>query len=274
MSTAEPSEYAAPETETEPPTFEAAAPDLTTEADERLAALRSAFPSAPPEPPPAPSAPAPRAEPHAEAPAKPAVIGAPWKTPGKAQATAAVPPSDPLVPPLVAPIAPAPPSAPAPAERKSGIFGRFMKESPVAQAAPAAAAPTAPRAPVGKTSALALLSNALLVEYNSGHWGKGRIESRMANLLMRVDEQSDPIDRPLPIVDDQIDATALEREQLPEQQTVPYLATLVRQIFEDAERAFGKDKAKKGYKVARLQVFGADAGVLNDPDLASKLPKA
>jgi hypothetical protein len=121
-----------------------------------------------------------------------------------------------------------------------------------------------------KGGLLASLSNALLVEY--GTYGKGKIETRMANLLMRVDEQADPIDRPLPIVDDLIDATALEREGIAEEQSVPYLAALVRQIYEDAERAFGTDKAKKGYKAAQQQVFGND-NALQSPDLAGKLPK-
>jgi len=73
------------------------------------------------------------------------------------------------------------------------------------------------------------------------------------------------------IVDDLIDATALEREGFAEEQSVPYLAALVRQIYEDAERAFGKDKAKKGYKAAQQQVFGN--GNALSPDLAGKLPK-
>ena len=111
------------------------------------------------------------------------------------------------------------------------------------------------------------------MEYNSGGYGKGKIETRLANLLMRVDEQADPIDRPLPVVDDLIDAAALEREGFDEQQAVPYLATLVRQIYEDAERAFGKDKAKKGYKAAQQQVFGGDPNALQSPELAGKLPK-
>jgi len=111
------------------------------------------------------------------------------------------------------------------------------------------------------------------MEYNSGGYGKGKIETRLANLLMRVDEQADPIDRPLPVVDDLIDAAALEREGFDEGQAVPYLATLVRQIYDDAERAFGKDKAKKGYKAAQQQVFGGDATALQSPELAGKLPK-
>jgi hypothetical protein len=154
-------------------------------------------------------------------------------------------------------------------KKSGGFLGRFRKEetpTPIAHIEPAAAG-------ASKTGKLASLSNALLMEYNSGGYGKGKIETRLANLLMRVDEQADPIDRPLPVVDDLIDAAALEREGFDEKQAVPYLATLVRQIYEDAERAFGKDKAKKGYKAAQQQVFGGDATALQSPELAGKLPK-
>jgi hypothetical protein len=158
-------------------------------------------------------------------------------------------------------------------KKGGGFLSRFRKEesatatpTPIAHIEPASAA-------ASTTGKLASLSNALLMEYHSGGYGKGKIETRLANLLMRVDEQADPIDRPLPVVDDLIDAAALEREGFDEQQAVPYLATLVRQIYEDAERAFGKDKAKKGYKAAQQQVFGGDANVLQSPELAGKLPK-
>jgi hypothetical protein len=90
---------------------------------------------------------------------------------------------------------------------------------------------------------------------------------------MRVDEQADPIDRPLPVVDDRLDVQAMERVALPEAQAVPYLAFLVTTIYGDAEKAFGRDKAKKGYKAAHLQLFGGDASALAGPDLAGKLPK-
>jgi hypothetical protein len=120
---------------------------------------------------------------------------------------------------------------------------------------------------------VAALANALIAEYNNGQYGKTRIEERIANLLMRVDEQADPIDRPLPIVDDRIDVEALEREQLAESQALPYLALLVTTIFADAEKAFGKDKAKKGYKAAQKSVLLGDASVLSSPELAGKLPR-
>jgi hypothetical protein len=90
---------------------------------------------------------------------------------------------------------------------------------------------------------------------------------------MRVDEQADPIDRPLPIVDELIDVEALERESVSDPQTAPYLAALVHQVYDDAEKAFGKDKAKKGYKAAQQRIFLGDISVLQAPDVASKLPR-
>ncbi len=167
--------------------------------------------------------------------------------------------------------------APAPVEeKKKGLFGFLKKEEAPKDASlptAATAADAAPGAGVGRAGQLASFSNALLAEYNSGTYGKGRLDDRMANLLMRVDEQAEPIDRPLPIVDDRIDAQALDRENVPESQAVPYLAMLVSQIFEDAERTFGKDKAKKGYRAAQQQVFGADASALAAPDVSGRLPK-
>ena len=167
------------------------------------------------------------------------------------------------------------PEAP-PEEKKKGLFGFLKREEPAhdhAVAGSDAVALGGPETGVGRAGQLASLANALLAEYNSGQYGKGRLDDRMANLLMRVDEQADPIDRPLPIVDDRIDAQALDRENMPEDQAVPYLAMLVGQIYEDAGRTFGKDKAKRGYKAAQQQVFGADASALNAPDVAGRLPK-
>ena len=164
--------------------------------------------------------------------------------------------------------------APAPIEegeekKKKGPFGFLKRDDQVVEAEPVAVAPAA--AP-GRAGQVASLANALLGEYNSGRYGKGRLDDRMANLLMRVDEQADPIDRPLPIVDDRIDSQALDRENVPEEQAIPYLALLVTQIYDDAARTFGKDKAKKGYKAAQQQVFGTDASALG-ADVAGRLPK-
>jgi hypothetical protein len=156
-------------------------------------------------------------------------------------------------------------------EKEKGLFGFLKREEPghVADAGSGTSAMA-----TGRAGQLASLANALLREYNSGGYGKGRLDERMANLLMRVDEQADPIDRPLPIVDDRIDAQALDRENVPEEQAIPYLALLVSQIYEDAEHTFGKDKAKRGYKAAQHQVFGSDASALNASDVAGRLPKA
>jgi len=65
----------------------------------------------------------------------------------------------------------------------------------------------------------------------------------------------------------------LEREQLADAQALPYLALLVTTIFADAEKTFGKDKAKKGYKAAQKSVMLGDASALSSPELTGKLPR-
>ena len=114
--------------------------------------------------------------------------------------------------------------------------------------------------------------NALIAEYNSGRYGKGLIAGRIGYLLLRVDEQAAPVDRPLPLEGDALSVSALDPGLLPEAQAVPYLAFLITQIHADAERAFGKGKAKQGYREARKQVLGSDP-VLGAADLAGLLPK-
>ena len=164
-----------------------------------------------------------------------------------------------------------PEAEPRPEEKKKGLFGFLKREEPAPE--PATRTTLVDRSASSRAGQLAAFANALLTEYNSGHYGKGQVDDRIANLLMRVDEQADPIDRPLPIVDDRIDVAALERENVAEPQAVPYLALLVSQVYEDAERAFGRDKAKRGYRAAQQHVFGTDASALAAPDVAGRLPK-
>ncbi len=164
---------------------------------------------------------------------------------------------------------PPPEITPAPEKKRGGLFGFGRRDKPqrVAPAGPVTIGP------VSRPAMLGALSNALISEYNSGSYGKARIETRMASLLMRVDEQADPIDRPLPIVDDRIDVQALDRDRAPADQLAPYLALLVNTIYSDAEKAFGRDKAKKGYRAAMVSALGSDSVALATPELAGKLPK-
>ena len=229
---------------------------------------------------PPPSAPAPETDTWV-APTPPAKST--WSAPAAQDTTSADPWGSPpgaasRIPPLRPQTTPAPPveewSAPAaapPEKKKRGLFG-FGREKP---APPPVAGTPLPTAGVmgSRAGMVAALANALIAEYNNGQYGKSRIEERIANLLMRVDEQADPIDRPLPIVDDRIDVEALEREQVADSQALPYLALLVTTIFADAEKTFGKDKAKKGYKAATKSVMLGDASVLSSPELAGKLPR-
>jgi hypothetical protein len=193
----------------------------------------------------------------------------PWGSPaGAASRIAPLRPPEPGIPPVEE--WSAPPAAP-PEKKKRGLFG-FGRDKP---APPPVAGMPLPTAGVtgSRVGLVAALANALIAEYNNGQYGKNRIEERIANLLMRVDEQADPIDRPLPIVDDRIDVEALEREQLADSQALPYLALLVTTIYADAEKTFGKDKAKKGYKAAQKSVMLGDASALSSPELAGKLPR-
>ncbi len=193
----------------------------------------------------------------------------PWGSPaGAASRIPPLRPQEPGIPPVEEWSAP---TAAPPEKKKRGLFG-FGREKP---APPPVAGTPLPTAGVmgSRVGMVAALANALIAEYNNGQYGKGHVEERIANLLMRVDEQADPIDRPLPIVDDRIDVQALEREQLADSQALPYLALLVTTIFADAEKTFGKDKAKKGYKTATKTVMLGDASVLSSPELAGKLPR-
>jgi uncharacterized protein DUF4388 len=251
--------------------------------DDRLAAL---FGTPAPAAPEAPAAPADQwSTPATDQWSTPAPAADQWSTP----AAEAAPPlaDDPRLGALTMPAPAAAPEAPAPAPnewapppiietpaapKKKGLFG-FGGGKDKAAATAAAEPPIRIRTSgASRAALLAAFSNALLTEYNSGAYGKGKVDERIPSLLMRVDEQADPIDKPLPVVDDRLDVQALERIALPEQQSVPYLAVLVSTIYGDAEKAFGKDKAKKGYKVAQQNVFGPDASALGG-DLAGKLPK-
>jgi len=238
----------------EPPAEAWSAPVADAGGDARLAALAGLFPSAPP----AESweVPAPPASPPAESWDAPAP-GAPPAVPALEPAPQPAPALQP------APVTPAP--VVEPAKRQGGLFGFGARKAAVV---PATAAVTA----MTRTGKLAAFSNALIAEYNSGRYGKGRIAGRIGDLLLRVDEQAEPVDRPLPLEGEALSVSALDAGVLPETQAVPYLAFLITQIHADAERAFGKDKAKQGYREARKQALGSDP-VLGGADLAGLLPK-
>ena len=283
-----------PMREPEPAMPEPATPEPEPAIDDRLAALFGPAPSAPSETPAAdwntPAAstewttPAPAADqwttPATDAPEAPAEqvvdprLGAlTMPPPPQPAAPAEQKPASPFGSGKTAALpnewAPPPPVEAPPQKKGGGLFGFGRKKE---QAAPAAT-PVAPSSGASRVGKLAAFSNALLSEYNSGQYGKARIDDRMPSLLMRVDEQADPIDRPLPVLDDRLDVEALDRVSLPEAQAAPYLAMLVTTIYADAEKAFGKDKAKKGYKNAQQLVFAGDPSALAGSDLAGKLPK-
>lgn len=232
--------------------------------DDRLAALSGLFPAAP-----AP-APEPAVEPAWEPATDPRLVA---MTPPASEAAPAWQPA-PAPAPAWQPAAAAPvPAAPAsgaearaaePATKKGGLLGGLFgkKDSPAAVSTDAATGSRATR--------LATFANALLDEFTNGTYeGKGRLDDRLANRLMRADEQADPIDRPLPVRGDRIDVAALERASFSDRQVSPYIALVISQLYEDAERAFGKDRAKRGYRSVQHAVLGDSAAL--GPDL--RLPR-
>lgn len=223
-----------------------AAPEEPAEMDSRLAAL--AMPPAEPEAPPVP-----------EAPAEPAA----WPEPTHARPEPAAGRPLPEMPPLEG----VPPVTQAPEKKKGGLFGGLFGAK---RAAAVASTGSLARTDAGR---LALFANELIAGYNSGQYGKGRVEDRMIGRLMRVDEQADPIDRPIPVTNDRIDVASMDDGAVPEAQAVPYLATLVRQVYDDAERVLGKDKARRGFRDVRGRVFGKEPAVLRAPDVAGRMPK-
>ena len=244
--------------------------------DDRLAALFGGAPTAPSEPAPATDEwTVPGRDRWAPAPPEPAAE----PTPDPRLAAMSAPPAPPVPEPTFTerPDTPPPPAnewSPPPAveaPQRKGLFSRFRREESAPE--PATSTTLVDRGASSRAGLLAAFSNALLAEYNSGQYGRSRIDDRIPSLLMRVDEQADPIDRPLPVVDDRLDVQAMERSQLSESQSVPYLATLVSTIYADAEKAFGRDRAKRGYKAAQQHVFGGDVSALATPDVAGKLPK-
>ena len=220
---------------------------------------------------PAPAWEAPAAE--APAPEAPALEGAATETSALADAAALVEATAPTYPPV----------APAPAamrEKMKSLFARLfgggVKPKPAVPGpipTPAGAAAPPATLPAARPGQLGVFANELVAAYNSGQYGKGRVEHRMLSLIMRADEQADPIDRPIPVANDRIDVATLERDPLPDRQAVPYLAVLVRQIYDDAETALGKDRAKRGFRDVRDRLFGKDLSLLHAPEVAGRMPK-
>lgn len=242
----------------ETPSWETPAPaeEAPAEIDPRLAAFGA--PAAQPE------------APSWEAPATPAWEAPAWQAPA-AEAPVAEPEPEPAPAVQTEAVTPAierpTPVAPPVPERKKGLFGGLFGGG-----AKAASAPPTPRADT-RAGQLASFANELVAAYNSGQYGKGRVEDRMLSLIMRADEQADPIDRALPIVNDRIDVGAIDRDGVPERQAVPYLAVVVRQIYDEAERVLGKDKARRGFRDVRDRLFGKDLALLQAPEVSRRLPK-
>jgi hypothetical protein len=48
---------------------------------------------------------------------------------------------------------------------------------------------------------------------------------------------------------------------------------VLRQIYEEAEHALGKDKARRGFRDVRDRLFGKDLTLLQAPEISGRMPK-
>lgn len=172
--------------------------------------------------------------------------------------------------PQLGPLEEAPPLAAELVAKWGSLFGGLFGGKAAAPSITPPATPPA-RTPAGQ---LALFANELIAAYNGGQYGPGRVEDRMIGLLMRVDEQADPIDRPIPVTNERLDVGQIDADIVAQEQAVPYLAILVRQVHDDAARVLGKDRARRGFRDVRDRVFGKDQTLLQSPEVAGHMPKA
>lgn len=135
---------------------------------------------------------------------------------------------------------------------------------PVAAPGPATAPPSAPEPVRMVTPAdLARLANALVAEYASGRYGVWPDQDIHAR-LRRV-YQSNPLGRPLPVSNKELDVRALEDPHLEPGLALPFIALLIRDLREDAERCFGGEGAERGFRAAVIGLRGWDEAFANAP---------
>lgn len=103
---------------------------------------------------------------------------------------------------------------------------------------------------------LARLANALIAEYGSSRYGAWPDEDIRARL--RRIYQVNPLGMPLPVAGSALDAQALEAPNIDPGRVLPYLAMLIQQLREDAERSFGGEPTERGLLAALAEVHGED----------------
>lgn len=153
------------------------------------------------------------------------------------------------------------PKAPEP-ERRRGLFsflGIFQH--------PSAPEAMPERLDVPSPAQLAALANELSGEYARLADAQQELTGRGADAAQRFSEgiparlqriyNARPVGKRLPVRDGAIDVVALRQAGDPPAQVLPYLALLVRDLRDDAERAWGRDEARAVYQAIAGRVFEA-----------------
>lgn len=227
--------------------------DLSEELDVRLAALGAL------------SRPEPGPE-QAEAPADDAILVTPSVAPAAPGAGAGVAPEATVVfalhyMPATAQAAAEPPAA-APPPKRRGLFDLVLRRGSAASAGAAAQ----PELDVPSPADLASLANALHAEYGRQAEVMSQLGSH-AERSTRAFEETLParltrvyalraVGSRVPLRGDEIDVDAIRQGDIAPARILPYLALLIRDLRDEAIRAFGADDARATYAAAVEHIFG------------------
>lgn len=226
------------------PPPEVEAPDLTDELDVRLAAIAEAS--------------APSTEPQ---PQEDVIVVTPSVAPAAPSAEAAAPAEATVVfalhymPPTAQPVEPAAPP------KRRGLFDFVLRRSSTGAAAQ-------PEIDVPSPAELASLANALYAEYKRaaeartqlGPFAEGSarvFDEALAARLARVYSMR-AIGSRVPLRGDAIDVDAIRSGDIAPARILPYLALLVRDLRDEAIRAFGAEDARATYTATATRVFGRE----------------
>lgn len=142
-----------------------------------------------------------------------------------------------------------------PAQRSTSLLGRFGLGSEVSEAPVDVPPPDQLAAFVNELGAEFRLRAA--AEKEPADRDKA-VEAFTVSLASRLERMyvSHPIGRRLPLRDDRIDAEALRGDEHPSSDVLPYLAGLIRELRDDAERAWGKSQTEEIYDAVARRVLG------------------
>jgi FHA domain-containing protein/uncharacterized protein DUF4388 len=142
-----------------------------------------------------------------------------------------------------------------PAQRSASLLGRFGLGTEVSEAPVDVPPPGQLAAFVNELGAEFRLRAAAEKELADRDKAVETFSVSLASRLERM-YVSHPIGRRLPLRDERIDPEELTADEHPSSDVLPYLAGLIRELRDDAERAWGKNETEEIYDAVARRVLG------------------